>query len=83
MTKPNLATPQVPGFQQLLGRGVLPAKQIAHQMLPNRHAQSTITSGDPVQRSLGNYAKMTPADASGVGQIGVNINSMAKNVPSA
>jgi hypothetical protein len=75
-------TPQTPGFAKLLGRGIMPAKQIAHEMLPGPHARATITKGDPVQRSLGNYGKMTPADANGLGQIGVNINSMARNTPS-
>lgn len=72
-------TPQTPSYQKLAGRLAQPAKQIAHEMLPNQHAKSTITAGDPVQRSLGNYSKMTPADASGVGQIGDNIFSMGKN----
>jgi hypothetical protein len=40
------------------------------QVLPSRHALNLLTKGDPVQRSLGNYAKNSPADASGLGQIG-------------
>lgn len=30
------------------------------QVLPNRQALSTLTRGDPIQRSMANYAKMTP-----------------------
>lgn len=71
-------TPQAPG-SSLVARGVQPAKQIAHEMLPSRHALSTITGGDPAQRSAGYYAKMSPADANGVGQAGVNIFSMGRN----
>lgn len=34
------------------------------EMLPNRHAMSRLVRGDLVQRSMNNYAKLTP----GVGQ---------------
>ena len=30
------------------------------EMLPHRNALTTITQGSPVQRSMGNYAKLTP-----------------------
>jgi hypothetical protein len=30
------------------------------QILPSRHALNTLTRGDTVNRSLGNYAKSTP-----------------------
>lgn len=33
------------------------------QRLPNRHALNTLTKGDPVQRSLNNYARQTPSGA--------------------
>lgn len=33
------------------------------EMLPNRRAMATLTKGDPVQRSIGNYAKETPGVA--------------------
>jgi hypothetical protein len=79
---PPSDTPQTPGFQKLLGRGVMPAKQISHQMVPGPHSRLQLLKGTPVQRSIGNYSKMTPADANGRGQIGVNINSMAKNLTS-
>lgn len=33
------------------------------QLLPGRHAMNTLTKGDPWQRSMGNYAKLTPSGA--------------------
>jgi hypothetical protein len=33
------------------------------EMLPSRHAMSTLVGGSPMDRSLGNYAKMTPSGA--------------------
>ena len=30
------------------------------EMLPNRHAMTTVANGEPWQRSLNNYAKVTP-----------------------
>lgn len=72
--------PQTPSYKKLAGRDKLPAKQIAHEMLPSRHARSTITGGDSVQRSMNNYSKMSPADANGVGQIGLNIFSMSRGM---
>ena len=74
-------TPQTPSYQKLSGRLAQPGKQIAHEMLPSRAAKATITAGDPTQRSANYYGKMTPADASGVGQIGYNILSMGRNTP--
>lgn len=57
-----------------------PGKQIASENLPSRHARTTITSGDPINRSLGNYAKnATPVDLSGAGMIGYNLHSMGRN----
>ena len=29
--------------------------------LPNRHAMTTVANGEPWQRSLNNYAKVTPS----------------------
>lgn len=37
------------------------------QMLPSRHALNTLTQGDPSQRSLQNYAKLTPIGAGAPG----------------
>ena len=71
--------PQRQSYEKLAKRGTATGKQIAHEMLPSRHARATITGGDPYQRSINNYAKNTPADASGVGQIGLNIYSMGRN----
>jgi hypothetical protein len=36
--------------------------------LPSRKALNQILKGDPVQRSLGNYAKLTPSGAAGMQQ---------------
>jgi len=33
------------------------------EMLPSRHAVSQLVGGDPTQRSIGNYAKLTPSGA--------------------
>ena len=44
-----------------------PGKQIAQEMLPDRGAMAQIV-GSPGHRSLGDYAKVTPANASGVKQ---------------
>ena len=31
------------------------------QLLPSRHAMDEVTKGNPWQRSIGNYAKLTPS----------------------
>jgi hypothetical protein len=56
-----------------------PGKQVASEMLPHRFARSSITGGDPMRRTINDYAKNTPADASGAGQIGYTILSMGRN----
>lgn len=33
------------------------------QLLPHRNAVEQLTKGDPWQRSMGNYAKLTPSGA--------------------
>jgi hypothetical protein len=33
------------------------------QLLPGRHAVEELTKGNPWQRSMGNYAKLTPSGA--------------------
>lgn len=35
------------------------------QLLPSRHAMDQVTKGDPWQRSMSNYAKLTPSGAKG------------------
>lgn len=35
-------------------------KQTGHEVLPSRHARAQLTGGDPVQRTIGNYAKQAP-----------------------
>jgi hypothetical protein len=37
------------------------------ELLPSRHAMSQLVAGDPTQRSLGNYAKLTPSGAGAPG----------------
>lgn len=37
------------------------------ETLPSRHALTTLTGGNPVQRSLQQYAKLTPTGASAPG----------------
>lgn len=56
------------------GRG---GKTVASEMLPSRHARTSVTSGDAFQRSMGNYSKLTPADANGLGNATQNLNTMA------
>jgi hypothetical protein len=58
--------------------GAKPGKQVAAEMLPSRFARSSITSGDIYRRTINDYAKASPADASGEGQIGYNIHSMGR-----
>lgn len=31
------------------------------EMLPSRHAMAQLVKGDPIQRSMNNYAKLTPS----------------------
>lgn len=37
-----------------------PGKGSRQETLPHRNALNTLTKGDPVQRSLSNYAKLAP-----------------------
>jgi hypothetical protein len=37
------------------------------ELLPSRHALSTLTKGDPLQRTMNNYAKAAPTGAGGLG----------------
>ena len=41
------------------------------EMLPSRHALGSLTRGDPIQRSMQNYAKDTPTGAGGLGAPGI------------
>lgn len=52
-------------------------KQVGHEMLPSRHARAQLTGGDAVQRTMGNYAKQSPANLTGVGNSAMNIIKMA------
>ena len=50
-------------------------------LLPNRHAVAELTKGDPWQRSIGNYAKLTPSGANAPThyQTIIDMASMNKN----
>lgn len=63
-------------FKKTVRRGLLPGKQIAREMVPSIAIKPT---AGPAQRTIVSYAKRTPADASGKGQIGLNIFSMGRN----
>lgn len=53
-------------------------KGAKEEMLPSRFAMTQVTKGDPVQRSMQNYAKVTP----GVGSESVpNIFGVAHTLP--
>jgi hypothetical protein len=56
-----------------------PGKQVAAETLPDRMSRAAITGGSVGRRTIGDYAKASPADASGVGQIGYNIHSMGRS----
>ena len=49
-----------------MNRGKVKGKQLREEILPSRSAMAQITKGDPIYRSMNNYAKKTPADASGL-----------------
>lgn len=38
------------------------------ELLPSRHAMSQLVGGDPSQRSINNYSKLTPSGLAGMGQ---------------
>lgn len=56
-----------PKFGKVLGGGpktlAQKGKGSVMEMLPNRHAMSQLVKGSPEQRSLNNYAKLTPVGA--------------------
>lgn len=62
-------------YKKIAGRGTSSSRKIAREMVPSLQPQAT----NPAQRSIVDYAKKTPADASGKGQIGFNIFSMSRN----
>jgi hypothetical protein len=41
------------------------------EMLPSRHALGTLTSGDPLRRTMNDYAKATPTGSGGLGMPGI------------
>lgn len=50
----------LPGFTNHQGKG----SKI--DVLPNRHALTQLAGGDPLQRTMNNYAKATPSGANGL-----------------
>jgi hypothetical protein len=42
-------------------------KGAASEMLPSRMARTSLTKGDPLQRTMNNYAKKTPSGAGAFG----------------
>ena len=46
------------------------------ELLPHRHALGTLTRGDPMNRTINNYAKATPEGAGGFG--GASILAMGQ-----
>jgi hypothetical protein len=48
---------KLPGFTHHQGKG----SQI--DLLPHRHALTQLAGGDPLQRTMNNYAKATPSGA--------------------
>ena len=55
--KSGKLSPGLPKITRNAGKGG------GQEMLPSRGAMSMLTKGDPVQRSMGNYAKLTPSGA--------------------
>lgn len=55
--KAGKLSPGAPAIFQNKGKGG------GQEMLPSRHAVSQLVKGDPIQRSMGNYAKLTPSGA--------------------
>jgi hypothetical protein len=46
-------------------------KRSQQEFLPHRHALNVLTGGDPSARRIGNYAKATPLDLTGVATMGI------------
>lgn len=61
-----------PDYKKIAGRGNAPSLVIAREMA------SSSQPSRPARRSITDYAKKTPADASGKGQIGYNLFSMSR-----
>lgn len=59
-------------YKKIAGRGVAPSISIAREMAASSQASR------PARRSINDYSKITPADASGKGQIGYNLFSMSR-----
>jgi hypothetical protein len=63
-------------YKKIAGRPFKTGQQISEEMKPTR---DKISPQGAAQRTINDYSKMSPADASGRGQIGLNIFSMGKN----
>lgn len=53
-------------------------KRIASELLPDRHSMAQVTGGDMFYRTMSNYAKLSPANASGSRQQKLNILRMGR-----
>lgn len=62
-------------YKKIVGRGTSSSQKIAREMASSSRPSPAAGSA---QRSIVNYAKNTPADASGKGQIGFNLFSMSR-----
>ena len=44
-----------------------PKKPAKSEILPSRHALASLVKGDPMQRTMNNYAKKAPSGANALG----------------
>ena len=65
-------------YKKIAARPNMSGQQIAKSMVPGKQVRTGPLASTP---SITGYSKMTPADASGKGQIGMNIFSMGKPKP--
>lgn len=61
-------------YKKIAARASQPGRQIAKSMVPGKQVHTAALKTP----TINGYANMTPADASGVGQIGMNLFSMGK-----
>lgn len=51
------------------------------EMLPSRHAMASLVGGSPMDRSMGNYAKLTPTGAGAMAESYPTIMSEGEAAP--
>ena len=61
MAKRKTSTSPWDKFAKSAGAKPVVGKGSSIEMLPSRHALAQLTHGDPAQRSIGNYARLTPS----------------------